>query len=231
MSSNVEAFPLQWPAHWARTPASRRSRANFGRIRTSQSPSGEPYAWKTRDQLTVAQARERLEAELTRLGARGIVISSNVPLRRDGLPMSGRAEPADPGVAVYFTLKGQQRCLPCDRWDRAADNIAAIAKHVEAIRGMDRWGVGNVEAMFQGFKALPGGDGGAEGGATIRQAMTHDEAAEFLARVSGRQITLTSLVEAVRAAKLRTHPDRGGNADDFARVIEAERVLTEGGAA
>src|SRR3546814_9453399 len=85
-------------------------------------------------------ALDRLEAELTRLGARGIILSSNLERTLSGAPRSGQADPADPGVAVYFTLKGKDTVLACDRWYRAADNMVAIAKHIEAIRGMDRWG-------------------------------------------------------------------------------------------
>lgn len=52
-------------------------------------------------------ALARLKEELGRLGARYPVVSSNVELRRDGLPLSGRPEPHDPGVAVYFQLAGR----------------------------------------------------------------------------------------------------------------------------
>src|SRR3546814_3449372 len=45
--------------------------------------------------------------------------------------------------------------LACDRWYRAADNMVAIAKHIEAIRGMDRWGVGSIDQAFAGYQALP----------------------------------------------------------------------------
>ena len=210
---NLTAYPLSWPAHWPRRKIGQRTRANFGRVETKQY-SYSPNTYRQREQLTIAQALTRLRGELDRLAARDVVISTNVELRRDGLPMSGRREPDDPGVAVYFALSGQRRCLPCDRWDRTADNLAAVAKHIEAIRGMDRWGVGNVEAMFAGFKALPGGEG-----PTIRQAMTSGEAQALLDRYGG-----------IKNAKLKTHPDRGGSAEEFARVMEAERVLgLEGG--
>jgi len=91
-----------------------------------------------RRSLTVADARNRLDLELQRLGARDVLLSTNVQVRLDGLPRSGQNEPADPGAAVYFTLKGKPRCLACDRWSRVADNIAAIAAHVYAIRAVDR---------------------------------------------------------------------------------------------
>src|SRR3546814_7334655 len=33
--------------------------------------------------------------------------------------------------------------------------MVAIAKHIEAIRGMDRWGVGSIDQAFAGYQALP----------------------------------------------------------------------------
>jgi len=46
--------------------------------------------------------------------------------------------------------------MACDRWDRTADNMYAIGKCIEALRGLDRWGASRmVDAAFTGFKALP----------------------------------------------------------------------------
>jgi hypothetical protein len=112
------------------------------------------------DSISVNDATGELLGELERLGAaEGPVISTNLKLRLDGLPRSDQATPADPGVAVYFELDGKTIVLACDKWNRVADNIYAIAKHVDALRGQDRWGVGTVEQAFRGYTALPSGDG------------------------------------------------------------------------
>jgi len=83
------------------------------------------------------------------------LVSSNLRLKLDGLPYSNQAAPSDPGVAVYFQLKGKDRVLACDTWDRVADNIAAVAAHVEALRAIERYGVGSVDQAFAGYAALP----------------------------------------------------------------------------
>lgn len=88
------------------------------------------------------------------LGAQSEVLSTNISLGIRGMPRSNE-EPTDPGAAVYFTLKGHPRALACDKWDRVADNIAAIAMHIEAIRAVDRYGVGTMEQAFAGYAALP----------------------------------------------------------------------------
>jgi len=139
-------FPLTWPVSWPR--ARSRSTARF-------SQKVDNGRWNETKSVTIAVARDRLQREVDLLGAKDIILSTNVELRLDGQPRSDRNPPADPGVALYFKLKGRDTVLACDRWDRVADNITAIAKHIEAIRGMDRWGVGSVDQVFTGYQALP----------------------------------------------------------------------------
>ena len=104
--------------------------------------------------LTVSQALQRLRIELERLGATDCVTSTNVELTRYGTPYSGRKPPEDIGVAVYFKL-GAPRVLACDAFDTVADNIAAIAAHIDCLRGIERYGVGTIEQAFTGYTALP----------------------------------------------------------------------------
>lgn len=94
------------------------------------------------------------------------VLSSNIELRRDGLPYANRPEPDDPGVAVYFMYDGEPRVFCCDKWDRVQDNMHAIGNTIGAIRGMDRWGVSDMlPRIFRGFQALP------DVGGTYRQRL------------------------------------------------------------
>ena len=104
--------------------------------------------------LSVQVATQRLEGELDRLGATNPVLSTNVTLRLDGRPRSDM-EPADPGAAVYFHFKKRATVLACDRYRRVADNIAAIAAHIDALRRIERYGVGTIEQALAGYKALP----------------------------------------------------------------------------
>lgn len=143
---SVSAYPLQWPA--GRPRKANRKRATFGK----KASNGQ---WMETKSLTVGDALGRLQDELDRIGARQPVVSTNLETRLDGLPRSGQAEPRDPGVALYFQLDGQPHCMPCDTYDRVADNVAAIAKHIEATRAIDRFGVASVREMFTGFQALP----------------------------------------------------------------------------
>lgn len=141
MTMPPEASPLSWPLGYPRTPDAKRTRSAFSRDRC-HAP-------------TISRCRMDLEREFRLLGVTTYLISTNLELRLDGNPRSGQPEPRDPGVAVYFTLKGRPIVLPCDRWDRVADNLRAVVKHIESIRGQERWGVGTVEQAFAGYAALP----------------------------------------------------------------------------
>lgn len=141
----TQAYPLQWPNGRPRTRE--RKRASFG---TKNYGGG----WG-RKELSVSDAVRRLQDEIDRLRVTDYVLSTNLALRLDGLPRSDQRAPADPGVCLYFKLKGKPHALPCDTYDRVADNIAAIAKHIEATRAIERYGVATMEEMFTGFAALP----------------------------------------------------------------------------
>src|SRR5690606_23128990 len=82
------------------------------------------------------------------------IVSSDLRLRMDGMPYANQSQPDDPGVAVYFKLNGRDRCLACDKWTRIADNIAAVAGHIEALRTIDRYGVGTLDQAFAGYTML-----------------------------------------------------------------------------
>src|SRR5262245_43668964 len=142
---SAQRYPLAWPVGWRRTKY--RGRARFSTITTR---TGVGYTLRDRKALTVYQAVERLMVELDRLGVTNPILSTNVEPRLDGAPRSDRAEPADPGVAVYFQLIGNPQCFACDKWDRVADNIAAIASHSEAVREAEGERIGTAEAAVAG---------------------------------------------------------------------------------
>jgi hypothetical protein len=136
------AYPLQWPNGRKRTENYAREHAKFD--------------------VSLARARDNITAEVKLLcGGRWgpdpqIVISTNLNLRRDGLPLANQRAPDDPGVAVYFLYKKRQMSFACDRWLKIEHNMQAIAKTIEALRGIARWGTGDMlEAAFTGFAALP----------------------------------------------------------------------------
>lgn len=152
--TDATRYPLSWPLGWPRKPAGQRKRAKFtkGEWKTYSSGTG---SYMDKSALTVPQGLGRLHLELERLGAREIIVSTNVELNTSGDPRGGRRDPDDPGAAVYFKLNKKDRVLACDSWDRTADNLAAVAAHIDAIRRIDRYGVGTLDQAFAGYDALP----------------------------------------------------------------------------
>jgi hypothetical protein len=190
----TQAFPLHWPAGWPR--AKGRSTARF----SQKVDNGRYTETKT---VSVAVARDRLQRELDLLRASYPTLSTNVELRLDGQPRSDRRDPEDPGVAVYFRLQGRDIALACDKWDRVADNITALAKHIEALRGMDRWGVGTAAQAFAGYQMLA--------------------APEQWFEVLGVSVSATEaeIKSAYRTLAMAAHPDQGGSDAAMARLNAA----------
>ena len=76
-------------------------------------------------------------------------------MRQDGLPYANRRDPEDPGVTVYFEYKDRSYCFACDKYKKVWENMVAIRKTIEAIRGIERWGASDMmEKAFQGFVAI-----------------------------------------------------------------------------
>lgn len=191
----TDAYPLQWPPSWPRT---------------------ERPTW-SRFEATQAKAQRGIIRELRLLGATNIVISTDIPLRRDGLPYSGRRAPEDQGVAVYFTLNGNQQCIPCDKWRTIAENMRAIEKTIEALRGLERWGAKEmVNAAFRGFKALP-----------ESIIMGEHTARAWWEVLEVSQEASPDVIRAAYKSLLHTrHPDKGGSQWEFEELQKAYREAT-----
>lgn len=142
MSSTPTRYPLLWPVGWKRAQYRESARFNnYGK------------------RLSVADGVMRVLLELERLGVTeaDVVISTNLALRLDGLPRSDQGQPGDPGVCVYWQRgQKQMQCMAIDRYDKVADNLAAVAATLEAMRAIERHGGAAIlDRAFTGFTALP----------------------------------------------------------------------------
>lgn len=180
----IERYPLTWPVGWIRTPEIKRQQARF--------------------EVAFTVARDHLLEELRRLGALDAIISSNIPVRQDGLPYARYRQPDDPGVAVYFQLNKKPHVLACDRWLDVKDNLRAIGLHIEATRGIARWGVGSLEQAFSGYQALPASSNGKPKDWWVVLGVAPDAPA-------------TEIRAAYKELVRRHHPDTGGS---NARMLE-----------
>lgn len=192
------SYPLEWPTWWKRTEFRRLARFT--------------------DRWTVSSASARVALELDRLGASSAIVSTNLRARADGGGvLSGQARPQDPGAAVHFDLRGRSTCLACDRWNEVQDNLRALSLHIEALRGLDRWGVGSLEQAFAGYAALPERGGSSAPWREVLGLNGHSTETDVRA----------AFARLVKAA----HPDAGGSAGAFERLVRArDEALRELGA-
>lgn len=195
----TESYPLQWPVGRPRTPEHQKRWGNLNKM-----PSG--------------RIRQLLVSELRKMDVNDYVISSNLVVRRDGMPYANQAKPEDTGVVLYFTRKGQDIAIACDAWWSLDANLRAIGLTIEAIRGMERWGTEEmVDRAFTGFAALPE--------SVIVTPYTKRPWHEVL------EVLPTASMDVIQGAYNRLlhrhHPDKGGDPMDFQELQDAYKQAKE----
>lgn len=197
------------------------------------------------------QVIELLEKELRFLKATNIVIEVDVTesqIRLDGL-MRNDARASSPAVRLAFDSTVGPLTYASDAFVRGQSvryvgaydspnrkkvetmrqdwqhNLYAIAKSLEALRLVDRYGVTKRGEQYAGFKALPAGR------AMPSSHMTTDAAWTVLADVLGDPaIGVTrgdaeAAALAVKLARRQAHPDRRGDRKLWDQVEQAAVVL------
>lgn len=191
---DAQAFPLSWPDGWPRQQ-SRLIKHPF---------KGGPR------ELTFDRARWLLRDELGRLKAAGVKLSTNVPLRQDGeaYAEAARRRMDDPGVAVYFVLKGRPMVMAQDRYADVAANIRSLALAIDGMRTMERHGGATMmERAFEGFAALPAPDG-VMPKRPWWVVLNHSDNEEARADLSVGEV-----LERYRTLARKRHPDADGGSD------------------
>ena len=152
------------------------------------------------------------------------VMQIDVPphhIRNDG-ELYVKAVAKTPAVRVAFDSKHGPLTYATDRFTQWQDNARAIALSLEALRKVDRFGVGGKGEQYRGWTAI----------SNRPATMTREQAAEFIAWHAGAEHgneaavwadkMLHDLAELQRAyylAAKRMHPDqRGGDTDIMAQL-------------
>jgi hypothetical protein len=147
-----------------------------------------------------------LKRELEKLDAENIIVQLALredQIRQDGFPRAG-VSPDHPGVILAFDSRYGPLKYATDVFTRWEANIRAIALGLEALRKVDRYGITKRGEQYTGWKALPETAGYQE---------------DWLVE---RGEALIAEYGTTRDALMATHPDRGGDPDDF-RAVQAAR--------
>lgn len=212
---------------WPGPQTEERQHHRFGTEREVTTSSGRTYRQRSRE-VNWSGTTDLLARELGYLDAENILLQMAVQdrdIRNDGW-IRATARPTHPGVIVTFDSKYGPLSYPCDRFTSWQANVRAIAKALEALRMVDRYGVTRRGEQYRGWKQLP-----PAGGTTA--TLTAEQAAVVLANAAKpvfwdpQEIVQrpTIMASAYRDAAKRTHPDAGGSVRDFQLVQEAKAVL------
>lgn len=194
MMDNHERYPLHWPVDWPRTRHRRRARY----------------------EVSFAKAKDDLYHELRLMGAKNVILSTNIPIRKDGDPRAGEVDKKyeDPGCAVYFERNGKRIAVACDTWTTVRDNLRAIGLTIAGIRSIQRAGASELlDRAFMGFKALP-----APG----------EQQSWWGILGCSPDASLEVIQRCYREAASKAHPDHGGS---DGRMQEINRAYAEAKAA
>lgn len=186
-----DSRPLQWPDGWPRRHPQSRVRVGFQDLRADT-------------------AKTHLVHQLAALGADSVRVSSSSPIGFRGIWTLGDQ---DPGVAVYFELKGKEYVVASDSFCSPLDNLRAVALGLESLAMMSRFGAFQVYARcLSGLTSGPLVD---------PEPNRPDPDARPWWRVLGFE-KIPSKEEAEKAHKVlirENHPDRPGGDEERAKAI------------
>lgn len=186
--------------------------------------------------VTYATAMDLLQRELDFLDASNVVVELDVTenqVRIDGT-LRADARPSTPCVRLAFDSSQGPLTYATDEFVKApwrregmkADwqhNLYAIAKGLESLRMLARYGITRRGEQYQGWKALPAGQ------AMPASHMTSDEAWSILGAFGDHPIAVARLGDPrplLRKARSFAHPDRhDGDRTLWDQVEQAARVL------
>lgn len=167
-----------------------------------------------------------LARELRMLDAEKIVLELAVgerDLRIDGMPRAD-ARLQSPAVRLSFQSKWGPLRYETGEFHHWQDNVSALARSMEALRLVDRYGVSKRGEQYQGWRAIPMSTGGEASIDTYGQAVAHIHS--LVGDIYDESdIEGAFQAEAIRQSLRLTHPDRGGTDEAFRKAVKARDIL------
>ncbi len=158
-----------------------------------------------------------LESELRAVRASDVVLMVNcaeADLRLDG-QLRANARLPSPHTALAFKTPRGPLMFACGRFRTWQDNVRGIALGLQALRKIERYGIGQSDEQYEGFRQI----------AAQAEAVPVPTWAVTLAKHSGMTVraVMAEPQVAYRVAVTRTHPDKGGDPAAFREVQEARQ--------
>lgn len=167
-----------------------------------------------------------LEREVTALAGKDLVIGVDITekdLRLDG-GIRANARDGSPAVEVAFDSRHGPMLYRCDRYvsrwaSQGPDwqqNVRAIAKTLEALRAVDRYGASSSGEQYRGYRQIASTS--SPGPRPLAIALAR------LREIAGTQADMPR-VDLIRRARRRAHPDRGGSNELWAEVDDLVHAI------
>lgn len=173
--------------------------------------------------VTFHEALEDIGAELeNRIGADDWRVSTAAAHRKsDGMPYAD-ANPDNPGVVIRWTKDGQQYAVACDRYTDWRDNARAIGLYLREKRKMSHRPVTTGQDEFA-TAALPSGN---EEAIVAAAPGSNGQDPHDVLGVDA-EAPESAIQDAAQARVKETHPDQGGDREEYQAVIEAKEALLD----
>lgn len=179
-----------------------------------------------------------LEREIKALKGTDVTIELEVvpaAIRADGTGLKAHQRPASVAVVLSFDTKDHGEFVwqadaytepAYGRGDGWRHNVHAIAKTLEALRAVERYGLVSGQ-QYEGLAALPSGSGTAPSGLVLSEA---ERILLETIGVSQSEVRGRTWKSVMQAAKVRAHPDRHGSDRTMWDLVEqAARVIERSG--
>lgn len=170
-----------------------------------------------RFQADLNDTKRLLEYEVDRLDGYDLVVELDVlpgDISVTGTALKAYARPAMPGVVVAFGSKHGPLVYASERFNDWRANLRAVAKSLEALRAVDRYGVSGHGEQYTGWAQIEAAPSSA-----VR-------AAEQILGITAGDHTPEALKAALRRARAAAHPDlNDGDQTLWDQVEQAARVL------
>lgn len=207
-------------------------------ILTFRAVTNQPKEWKPAWEhrptppwdATYARTLNDLDRELGHLGGSDPFLQLMLEpkdLRLDGQVRSG-ATPDHPGVILTFDTKTLgSMTYSTDRFAHWHYNLRAITLTLDRLRAVERYGAVHASQQYAGFREL---GSGIPLGERVVETMSAAEAALVLTdgvwQGERTPEAVKPMVEFLfREQAKRVHPDNGGDADSFRRLVMARNLL------